>query len=126
MRPTHLSIFMYKIAAVSSYTYMGCFVDSSDRILSDAATYDFKDSMTPSKCFEYCQSNDFDYAGVQFGFECFCGSQEPCPFIRADESNCNMTCSGDSSFMCGAGWRSNVYTTSDIVEPPGNVNKNLK
>ncbi len=104
------------------YTYMSCFVDSYDRVLSDDFTY--IDGMEPAKCMAHCHSRGFEYSGVQYGKECYCGAGLPCPFTRADESDCNMPCQGDADQMCAGGFRNSVYTTTSIVKPQGKLNCN--
>src|SRR5262249_6136593 len=48
----------------------------------------------------------FAYAGVQYSSECWCGNS----YGRYGTStNCNMTCSGDSTQICGGPWANDVY-----------------
>jgi hypothetical protein len=72
----------------------------------------------------------FSIAGTEYGTECYCGNS----FVggtpaTAPSTDCmlisyygyapystdhagNVACSGDSSLMCGAGWRLNIYSSS--------------
>ena len=45
--------------------------------------------------------------------ECFCGNTPPAEEDLTKESACNQKCPGDSSKICGASWRMNVYETGD-------------
>ena len=50
----------------------------------------------------------FQYAGVQHSSECFCGNEYD-KYGRAAAGDCNMACAGNSSQICGGGWRNSVY-----------------
>ena len=45
--------------------------------------------------------------------ECFCGNTPPAEADLTKESACNQKCPGDSSKICGASWRMNVYETGN-------------
>ncbi|PVG04422.1 WSC-domain-containing protein [Serendipita vermifera] len=95
----------------STYTLEGCYTDStSSRALS--GDYYRGDDVTPTQCASYCYSKNFKYAGVEFGLECFC-SQQLLNTNKVDDSQCNQACSGDSSQVCGAADRLNVYVASN-------------
>ena len=53
----------------------------------------------------------YSVAGVQFGYQCFCGSSYA-HAERRPEEHCNMRCLGDRSKMCGGGNLMNVYDTN--------------
>ena len=69
----------------------------------------------PQLCIESCAYKGYSFAGVQNGKECFCGDDEPPKTRFASESECDKPCSGDSSLMCGGGYRMNVYEISKII-----------
>ena len=68
---------------------------------------------TPSECIRRCKEVDegYAYAGVQYGRQCYCGNEAPPVDTFVEQNECNWSCSGDSSLMCGALWRMNVYET---------------
>lgn len=81
---------------------------------SQLAGYSFtSNSMTVDLCVSTCVSHGFSIAGVEFGSECYCGNsfvgQSSGGGTVAPESECNMPCAGDSSQICGAGWRLSAY-----------------
>ena len=87
--------------------YAGCYSDDSTRALPV-----FKGSrsdMTPQKCQALCVG--YNYAGVQYYSECYCGNT--LGFQLRPDSECNTPCSGDSSQECGGGWRNSVYSLGD-------------
>ena len=54
------------------------------------------------------------YAGVEYRYACFCGDASRSQYFaenEVDESECDMTCTGDDSLTCGGGSRINVYFT---------------
>ena len=51
-----------------------CVKDSEPRLLPKG--FDMK-SLTPDKCIQACQDKGYSYAGVQTGYQCWCGNQAP-------------------------------------------------
>ena len=91
-------------------TFQGlCYADSKNRVLPYALKKDY--SMTIEKCIAHCRSCDYDYAGVEYGHECWCGNKEPAYNLRRHYSECSTKCPGNHYQRCGASLRINVYTT---------------
>ncbi|KAJ4466229.1 hypothetical protein J3R30DRAFT_3311125 [Lentinula aciculospora] len=83
-------------------------------------------SITAVGCIDYCSFNNWTYAGVEFGSECYC--DEVLHEIDSQEtaaSDCNMACNGDSSETCGGPNRIDVYWDGDLSIPssPSNLYK---
>jgi hypothetical protein len=98
----------------SDYAYEGCFTDSqASRAFTGAVFYD--GALTIGKCASNCVN--FKYFGLEYGGECYCGNQRSPSSTSAQESDCNMACSGNSQEICGAGDRLSVYSNSKYVEP---------
>ena len=73
----------------------------------EATTFDGL-QMTVERCKKLCfEDNDYAYAGVENAHQCFCGNDRPVD--PAPQSDCNMACTGNSTQMCGALFRLNVY-----------------
>ncbi|XP_061186993.1 uncharacterized protein LOC133195144 [Saccostrea echinata] len=85
--------------------YLGCFQDQPKRTLSGNFTHSFY--LTVEFCRTYC--TDYQFYGVEYGGECFCGNFFT-SFIRKPEGECNMTCHWDNSQICGGGNRINIYS----------------
>ncbi|KAH7097284.1 WSC-domain-containing protein [Auriculariales sp. MPI-PUGE-AT-0066] len=86
------------INSVANWTSLGCARDDlGNRAFPDVTTFD---DMTPEKCVASCADRGFNYAGLQFGRECWCGSQFDAS--RLGPYPCNMNCVGDPSQNCGA------------------------
>ena len=94
-----------------SYTFSAdgaCFVDNEGgrRVLPHKAHYSSKNTI--EICKKLCFEKGYQYAGVEYSKECFCGNN--CPKkIAPRQTDCNMDCSGDRSQKCGGGNRLNVY-----------------
>ncbi|CAN0368279.1 unnamed protein product, partial [Scytosiphon promiscuus] len=69
------------------------------------------------KCMADCSG--YEYFGTQHGEECWCGtsSDDYDQHGEADDSECSMSCSGDASETCGAGWRMSLYSMSGEGTP---------
>ena len=65
--------------------------------------------MTIEKCIQYCYIKSFRYAGVQFGYQCFCGNREVRKFGIVPETECNQTCAGNINQICGDADRNSIY-----------------
>ena len=85
-----------------------CFVDNEGghRVLPHKAHYSSKNTI--EICKKLCFEKGYQYAGVEYSKECFCGNDIP-KKVAPRQSDCNMDCSGDRSQKCGGGNRLNVY-----------------
>ncbi|KAJ7726258.1 WSC domain-containing protein, partial [Mycena maculata] len=86
---------------------------ASARVLTGPSTVD-RSGMTVERCTAFCRS--FQYAGVEYARECFCGTaMQVTNVTSADE--CNMPCSGNASQTCGAGNRLAAYVNEPLMQP---------
>jgi len=96
-------------------TYVGCYVDSSTRILAGnpAPVAGLTGTtMTPELCALGCAAAGYPISGTEYASQCFCGASVDISDIAGSDAECNMACSGDSSQFCGAGWRASVLHTA--------------
>ncbi|RSH93840.1 hypothetical protein EHS25_006489 [Saitozyma podzolica] len=85
--------------APTGWIYEGCLYDNSgNRALNK--TFYALNTMTNEVCRAYCGSYGFTYAGMEVGFQCFCGSSFLYYTVQS-ESNCNTSCYGASTELCG-------------------------
>ncbi|KAF9880502.1 copper radical oxidase [Colletotrichum karsti] len=90
-----------------NYQYLQCNVDNvSSRALADDHFAD-DTGMTPNKCASLCGAKNFQYFGLEYSRECFCGNQ--LGGAVAPSGDCYMKCTGDSTKICGARDRLSVY-----------------
>lgn len=116
-------------SSTSNAAYKGCWTDSSSRTLTTQANTNGQN--TVASCRAACTALGLAIAGVEYGSECWCGSQMAAASTLVADSECNMACQGDSSSTCGAGNRLGVYsdlatlpvaTTPKVVQSTGSYN----
>jgi hypothetical protein len=77
--------------------------------------------MTTKACAERCW--EYDWAGVEYGRECWCGNAlnlagntGATPGRNVTDSECKSLCPGDNKAFCGAGSRMSLYMSRDLLE----------
>jgi hypothetical protein len=103
----------------AGWNYLGCYNDLGNlngaRPLSVKLYTDL--SMTPGRCQTACGEAGYEFAGLEYGKECWCDHRmNGTPTLAGSESQCNMACTGDSSLKCGASDRLAVYHYQDPVD----------
>eukprot|EP00759_Apiculatamorpha_spiralis_P039882 PhF_6_TR38654/c0_g1_i2/m.57741 len=99
------------IASHPNFTYIGCYVDQSDRDMASMSTpFTYADpSLTPEKCYRYCQERGALFFGVQWSTQCFCGASYGHYGQDTSGRTCNMPCAGDHDIHCGGSYHNSVY-----------------
>lgn len=73
-------------------------------------------SMTTATCLSFCQSKGFQYAGLEFGQECYCGNSLVNGASLSIPSNqCNMACAADSTATCGGPNAVQLYVNPSLA-----------
>ncbi|KAH8595600.1 WSC domain-containing protein [Bisporella sp. PMI_857] len=89
------------------FVYAGCFSDSGNpRTLIYDSGLDTQ-SMTVEKCVAFCKGNSYEYAGLEYYGQCFCGASVY--GTQVDESNCNFPCTGNQTEVCGGNSIISIY-----------------
>ncbi|CAG8580092.1 10021_t:CDS:2 [Dentiscutata erythropus] len=71
-------------------------------------------SMTVNKCIDFCRQNNFEYAGLEMGTQCFCThNYDHINQLSSDE--CSTSCAGDNNQICGGPLALSVYSTSNNI-----------
>uniref|UniRef100_A0AAY4BKH6 WSC domain-containing protein n=1 Tax=Denticeps clupeoides TaxID=299321 RepID=A0AAY4BKH6_9TELE len=97
----------------SSGTYIGCFQDDAkDRTLKGTVSYDFR-KMSTSLCQDTCSESGYQFAGLEYGSECYCGNRIIGPRMREDE--CNLDCKGEKGSICGGVARLSIYKVDELL-----------
>ncbi|XP_076108178.1 uncharacterized protein LOC143076337 isoform X2 [Mytilus galloprovincialis] len=108
----------WRISIYTESGYIGCYQDDSTRILHNEVLKD--KGMTVQKCKQFCGKKGYKFAGVEYGYECFCGND-----LRKDrkrkESDCKTPCSGNKRQTCGGPWRISIYTAPEDVDESGYI-----
>lgn len=96
------------------YRRIGCFLDKSRRDLVISLGNDYK--LTVEKCGGLCKRKGYQYFGLQYGYQCYCGNHYG-RYGKRPNTECAYKCRGDSSQYCGGAYRSDVYSTGLKGEP---------
>jgi hypothetical protein len=105
------------------WSYVGCYKDNvNDRALS-ADGYTDPTGMSEGSCMVYCQSKGYNFAGIEYGTECYCGFGLDSDSTKEDDSFCNIECPGSQGTgdACGGQEHLSVFTNG----PPKASNKPL-
>ena len=89
------------VANKQGYSYQGCYSDLiPSRSIRTLSTWGRGDSTTA--CITHCAAADFDFAGTEYGGQCFCGHEiEKIQAKKVDEGQCKTPCEGDTKEICG-------------------------
>uniref|UniRef100_A0A8C7TFZ8 WSC domain-containing protein n=1 Tax=Oncorhynchus mykiss TaxID=8022 RepID=A0A8C7TFZ8_ONCMY len=94
-------------------SYMGCFLDNSkERALRGSVSTDFR-KMTSTMCQDTCSASGYQFAGLEYGSECYCGNH--ITSLRVRDEECNLDCKGEKGSPCGGVGRLSVFTVEDVL-----------
>ncbi|KAF8606042.1 WSC-domain-containing protein [Ceratobasidium sp. AG-I] len=78
-------------------------------------------SLTLDQCINLCDQTGFQFAGAEYGAECYCSnaiSTANGGGVEVPASDCNMNCAaGNSQQKCGAGFRITLYSKAPTANP---------
>lgn len=87
----------------------------------DDQIYNNGDNMTIKSCLERCW--EYDWAGVEYGRECWCGDKlnlegetNATPGKNVTDSECSFLCPGDDMVYCGAASRLSLYVKKELAK----------
>lgn len=105
------------VSPTNEYKYVGCFEDDANRALRDAQLLSVPGGMTSNVCIDYCRTQGFSIAGMEYAAQCFCGNT----LLNShtiDESQCNMICTGDptNATMCGGPWALSIWSLDGSIQ----------
>ena len=66
--------------------------------------------MSRAMCLNFCALNNYRYAAVK-NSGCYCDDSDDIynKYGQANESECDIPCSGNASEMCGGEWTQNIF-----------------
>ncbi|KAK4504153.1 hypothetical protein PRZ48_005069 [Zasmidium cellare] len=80
-------------------SYIGCYQDETPgRQLATQLYYDDNNN-TAARCISQCAAGGYNFTGLIFRRECWCGNA--LPLSRGIEDDCNYRCTGDTNHTCG-------------------------
>ncbi|CZS91758.1 uncharacterized protein RAG0_02285 [Rhynchosporium agropyri] len=85
----------------TAWTDMGCYVEEPKQPLLDININPNGDaSLSIPKCWQACYRRFYQYAGVQNGNQCWCGSYVGGEWAT-NQTDCNSPCTGNTKTFCG-------------------------
>ncbi|PWW73981.1 WSC-domain-containing protein [Tuber magnatum] len=94
----------------SNFGFSGCYTEATTgRALSVLTA---SDTMTVNTCLGVCSA--YEYAGLEYGSECWCGNTLASGAAPAPLTECRMKCAGNATEYCGAGQRLSLYKRKDL------------
>ncbi|CAM9255575.1 unnamed protein product, partial [Ectocarpus sp. 8 AP-2014] len=97
---------------------LGCYLDNKKSRVFDQGLMDQTD-LTPDTCALHCFSEGYQYCGLQYGKECWCGKAGT-DYDRhgaLDMSECDYPCTGDASLSCGGYAEFHAYELVSKIQP---------
>ncbi|KAI9890524.1 MAG: hypothetical protein M1814_003863 [Vezdaea aestivalis] len=86
---------------VKPYSYLGCYREPNGaRALTVPGPA--SDTLTIASCLAACNANGYQYAGAEYGRECFCGNTLNAGALVQTDASCDMTCAGNKTEYCGS------------------------
>ncbi|CUS12732.1 unnamed protein product [Tuber aestivum] len=94
-----------------NYSFVGCYTEPpAGRALTLLTA---SDTMDVNTCLGICST--YEYAGLEYGSECWCGNSLALGAVSTDVSQCRMTCKGNPFEYCGAGNRLSLYKKNAVL-----------
>ena len=94
----------------SGWEAAGCYSDNLNPRSLSAWGY-YGEPVTSSGCVNYCNTENYSFAGTEYAGQCFCGNELTQSQLEPS-TDCNMACQGDADEICGGSARLSVFTKS--------------
>ncbi|KAI6870816.1 hypothetical protein KC338_g2884 [Hortaea werneckii] len=100
---------------VGAFEYLACYNDSvTNRTLQGAYLFGTSlQNLTLERCAAFC--DDFQFFGVEYAQECYCGSELLNNATQQDPGSCYAPCAGDETQNCGGYNRISVYRNRNFT-----------
>jgi len=113
----HLAVLGYS-EALDRKVYGECAVDDPiNRTLK--GRHERSEDMTIQKCIYTCSIYGYDYAGLEYHDECYCGDKPDGGFVWTWQDRCSAACVGDRRQDCGGSDSLSIYSTVSPYWPDG-------
>ncbi|KAK1994348.1 WSC domain-containing protein [Colletotrichum falcatum] len=107
----------------NGWIYQNCYTDSPSHRTLSYKVPSF-DKFSAAQCISRCDSLGYQYAGLEYGSECFCGNSIEGGSTPAS-SGCDMSCDGNRFDTCGGAGRISIYQTDCKGTPDCHFNYGL-
>ena len=132
--PNRLNLYAYTTSSLGNWSSIGCYLYDlpvcwrilcslpvyRDNVQGRALTgagYVSTTDMTVENCIAFCDDHDYNYAGLEWYQECYCGNSIVNGGAETTSSDCSFPCTGDASEVCGAGNRLSMYYSGGPPPP---------
>jgi hypothetical protein len=107
---------------IGGWKFLGCQSEINGRLLR-GTSYTNAAGMTIEACQAYCAKNNFGFAGVEYGQECYCGSLLSRGNTISNPPKCDMACKGSGLQTCGGSNALSVFNNTAFrgSQPPAKV-----
>ncbi|KAJ7785161.1 galactose oxidase [Mycena maculata] len=98
-------------SSISSWSYQGCLAEAVNGRVFPWEIDNTNNNSAPA-CLDQCAAFGYTAAGMEFGFQCFCGDVSDVTAAGVSlqpASDCDLPCSGDPLHLCGGGDRITYY-----------------
>lgn len=93
----------------TAWSDLGCYTEDQELPILDQNMNPSGDaSLTTLKCKNTCYRRAFQFAGVQQGNQCWCGTYVGGNWA-SNQTSCNTPCSGDKAILCGGTGFLNIF-----------------
>ncbi|KAH8082838.1 WSC-domain-containing protein [Cristinia sonorae] len=99
---------------VNGWIADGCLKDDSSRVLTGLSTA--SNTMTVGLCQSLCDAKGFQYSGLEYGSECYCGNFLSGGRKDAAAGACDMKCVDGQ--LCGGNWALNLFRKPNAPATP--------
>ena len=72
--------------------------------------------MTIQSCLTYCSISSMQYAGLEYGRECYCAKYLSSFSEKLNDSRCLFACNGNASEICGGSLAITLYNRTSSSE----------
>ncbi|KAI1857602.1 uncharacterized protein JN550_013114 [Neoarthrinium moseri] len=105
------------IVAPGGSSYVGCVSEiNGGRTLNAWSTA--RADMSIDLCLSLCSKQGLPFAGVEYGNECFCGTQlAPAARVDPGAGFCDMRCGGNKAQVCGGRSLLSVFKNASMAGP---------
>jgi hypothetical protein len=103
-----------------NWTYDGCYVDNVNARILQALEIGNNYALTIETCISQCIAKGYSVAGLEYGLQCFCDDYISYNIALAtgvltNQSNCDITCSGNANEVCGGSSIMSIYSTGKLT-----------
>lgn len=95
-----------------NWQYVGCLTDNAAGTRTFPWQLVLPMNNSAQNCLSLCSNYGYGRGGMEYGDECYCGDLSDVQTNQATlapDTDCNMVCSGNASYFCGAGNRISYY-----------------